>query len=99
MPSLKTLVGIRVSGPSRESAVEVVNSFMFEASGRGVPAALPQTDLASFGLDHDQPAGRPAALAQPAPASDSQAVLACALARSSRAATAHAAASRTALVS
>ncbi len=33
---------MRLSGPRRESAVEVVNSFMFEASGRCVPAALAQ---------------------------------------------------------
>ncbi len=34
---------MRVFGPSLESAVAVVKSFMFEASGRGVPGALPQT--------------------------------------------------------
>ena len=34
-----------VSGPSLESAVAVVNSFMFEASGRERPGAAAQSDL------------------------------------------------------
>ena len=65
LPSLEDLVAIRVSGPSRASAVEVVNSFMFEASERGRPAALRADDLAGFGVDHEQAAGAAAALVQP----------------------------------
>jgi hypothetical protein len=45
LPSRKTLVGTRVSGPRRESTVAVVNSFMFEASERWWPGALAQTTL------------------------------------------------------
>ena len=42
-PSPKTLVGMRASGPRRDSAVAVVNSFMLDANGRCRPGALAQT--------------------------------------------------------
>ena len=43
MPSVITLVGIVVVGPSLASAAEVVKSFVFEASGSGVSAPAAQT--------------------------------------------------------
>jgi len=53
------LVAIRVSGPSSESAAEVVKSFVFEASGGGAD------DFAGFGVDHQQPARGAAPGVQP----------------------------------
>ena len=62
-PSARTLVAIVASGPKRESAVEVVNSFMFEASGRGRPAARAQRALPERRID-DEEAARAASAAQ-----------------------------------
>ena len=43
MPSLSSFVSMRNCGPKRARAVDVVNSFMFEASGRRRLAARAQT--------------------------------------------------------
>ncbi len=45
VPSVSSVVAMRCSGPKRESAVAVVNSFVFEASGRCRFAARAQTAL------------------------------------------------------
>ena len=91
-PSLSTLVGIRLSGPNRESAVAVVNSFMFEASDRGLPARSRADHVAAFGLHHQQAAGD-AATARQQPLHFVADRLACAFPASRRTA-AQAAASR-----
>ena len=58
VPSRKTLVGIRWSAPNIDSAVDVVNSFMFEASGRGRPGGARRRGPAGFGVDDEESAGR-----------------------------------------
>ncbi len=67
MPSVSSRVAIRDSGPRRESAVEVVNSFMFEASGRCLLGAPGADRDASFAVDDEQAAGAAPAVNQARP--------------------------------
>src|SRR4051794_6503527 len=65
VPSVITLVAIRVSGPISASAAAVVKSLVFEASGRGVSAACAQTTSPDSASTTNSPLeGPPPALSQ-----------------------------------